>query len=162
MPEKTNLPFRECLSCDIQEHRFAETLDHPDGSVTYEKLSPELKAKIDNDVVFIDYGDTSVVAPDVINLAAQGKIVCVREEGAGSERIGYFFEGTGESATFYGHLSACVEWFVRLAGSEWTAEIINIATQESFDELKEQIGDIDSALDGIIAIQNSLIGGDSE
>ena len=51
MPDEKNLPFRECLACDMQEHRFAKPLDHPDGCVTYEKLSPEAKNKFSQEVV---------------------------------------------------------------------------------------------------------------
>lgn len=46
MPKLSSLPFRECIACDIQNHRLKDVLDHPDGSVTLDKLSDEVKAKL--------------------------------------------------------------------------------------------------------------------
>lgn len=46
MPQEKNLPFKECIACDIQNHRLAEVLDHADGSVTLSKLADDAKDKL--------------------------------------------------------------------------------------------------------------------
>lgn len=46
MPQEKNLPFKECIACDIQNHRLAKVLDHADGSVTLDKLADEVKGKL--------------------------------------------------------------------------------------------------------------------
>lgn len=113
------------------------------------------------EIVFVNFGD-NVTSEEVTVLAEQGKIVIVRESGIVAERIAYFFDGTSQMVTFYGHLSADATWFVRLTGDVWSQEIVFAPTKEDVSALEEQIGDIESALDEIIALQNSLIGGDSE
>ena len=46
MPQLSNLPFKECIACDIQNHRLANVLDHADGCVTLDKLSNEVKSML--------------------------------------------------------------------------------------------------------------------
>ena len=46
MPNLSNLPFKECIACDMQNHRLGKVLDHPDGSVTLDKLADDVKDKL--------------------------------------------------------------------------------------------------------------------
>lgn len=67
-----------------------------------------------------------------------------------------------ELAVIHGFSGTEEEWLASLKGDAYVLtdadkqRIAEIVTQE------EIIGDIDTALDNIIAIQNALIGGDSE
>ena len=65
MPKIENLPFRECIACDIQHHRLLSELDHPDGSVTLDKLSQEVKDKLDASISKGDGGNSLVSGTSV-------------------------------------------------------------------------------------------------
>lgn len=68
MPKIENLPFRECIKCDIQHHRLLSELDHPDGSVTLDKLSQEVKDKLAASISKGD-GENSLVSGTSVAIA---------------------------------------------------------------------------------------------
>lgn len=52
-----------------------------------------------------------------------------------------------------------LNYYITAADKKWTGLAADLCGPK-FTEIEESIGDIDAALDGIIAIQNELIGGD--
>lgn len=96
MPKLSDLPFKECIVCDMQHHRLSEVLDHPDGSVTLDKLSKEVKDKLggggaaevnipivsgnDGSQVTLEAGDALLFEPDAstsIDVSKKDKTVKV-------------------------------------------------------------------------------------
>ena len=82
-----------------------------------------------------------------VHLGTEYIVKCIKDEGWSAVEYGTF-----PSVNDFANCSNQIS-IVRKTANENTAHI---------DTLNEQLGDIDTALDSIIAIQNTLIGGESE
>lgn len=141
MPEK-NLPFRECLSCDMQEHRFAKTLDHPDGSVTYEKLSPGVQEKLNSVGVFENFiAEYRTTTWEELNEAYNaGKHIYAK---AGTN-IYVLFSISQTTATFSRAQQTSIDYVRVNSQSVWTSSSQEIVSKEDFDALAARV----AALEG--------------
>lgn len=138
----------------IAEHKDATIIDHPDGSITQEKLSesirnalekiPERVSELENDKGYIS---------DHQNISHKADISYVESAVAveKTERKAAVTEMKAESAALA----------QRIAAAEDNVSAASAAIDIHSDEIAEisaGMGDIDTALDSIIAIQNKLIG----
>lgn len=158
---------------EIEKHKNSEVIDHPDGSITEDKLSTEISKKIS----------------DAINSAAEAneKSDIARSTSDAAKNIAELARNDSEGA-----LNTSLDAYVkadsaalvaeqakeRAEGAQVTAdvareEIIGVlseleAAQSETDAIGERVsvletnvGDIDAALDAILSIQNTLIGGET-
>lgn len=120
----------------------------------------QARANIGADQVFIaEYGKTSFAEMD--EARAAGKLLFLH---TGNNIVPMYDHVAGSSVSFYRITSSQVINYYRTAKGNWSNKTINLC-DERLTGIESNLGDIESALDTIIAIQEELInngGGDGD
>ena len=85
-----------------------------------------------------------------------GKLLFCRD---GKYLVSMYEFVSGTSISFYRATASAIINYYRTATGSWNSKTIELSATKH-KEIDDKIGDIDTALDTIIAIQNELIGGD--
>ena len=130
--------FADGVEYDLSGKDLSFAFKKPDGTSGWYDTLPD-----GNNAIFVDKNlATILIAPQV--LTVKGKVVA-------SVRVD---DGVGRISTFPFIINVAEDPGNNAAESE------NYYSVQNWDEVNAAIGDIDAALDAIIAIQESLIGGD--
>lgn len=168
----------EYINRGILQHKEKDVIDHPDGSVTFEKLDGVTRGRIGDIEHQIDKLKTSTNNADAKAVAAQNTGFSAVSKAESAQAVADIADKKADLAQVTADSAELKATLAQTMNSE-TAQKVDenheeylvkneemkgdiAALEMRMDDAILQIGDIDTALDGIIAIQNTLIGGGSE
>ena len=147
----------------VSEHKIAEILDHPDGSVTYDKLSGEIKERFSINEQKTDILQERIISSEAKAVTAQNNAVTATVKAENAQNVADIARTKSEDAISKAEeAKATAEFGLQqndslLSYLEQTRSELNLIDVRTI-ELENNVGDIDTALDNIIAIQNELMG----
>jgi FlaG/FlaF family flagellin (archaellin) len=157
----------EYLRRNLTKHKEKSPLDHPDGSVTEEKLSPGLLQRIKGHEINIqELNDVKADKTDTytqseVNTALNNLELKIDDLETNANEISVRINSKSDKAQTYTKAETDEKLDTK-ADKATTLEGYGITDAYTKTEIDTQIGDIEAALDNIIMLQNSCIGGDSE
>lgn len=151
----------------VSEHKTAETLDHPDGSVTYDKLDGEIKERFLNNEQRTELLQERIILSEAKAVTAQNGAVTATVKAENAQSVADIARTKSEEAISKAEQAKETAEFglqqndSLLSYLEQTRSEMSLIDERTL-EVENNVGDIDTALDTIISIQNTLIGGDAE